>query len=164
MDIIIYRISVSNRGSKQRWLRKNITMMERKLHSMCVWLTHWGPDNACHFVEDIFKCILLNESYCILIKMSFQLTIRYHWFRLCLVDYSIASYYLNQSLTDITVIRSKWVKKDGTTAEETGDKCKWATENVCRKISGPRLNIKTVLSTYGDFHVKDKTAVRTSYL
>ena len=32
------------------------------------------------------------------------------------------------------------------------------------KESGPRLNIKTVLSTYGDFHVKDKTAVRTSYL
>ena len=29
---------------------------------------------------------------------------------------------------------------------------------------GPRLNIKTVLSTYGDFHVKDETAVRTSYL
>ena len=29
---------------------------------------------------------------------------------------------------------------------------------------GPRLNIKTVLSTYGDFHIKDKTAVRTSYL
>ena len=34
--------------------------------------------------------------------------------------------------------------------------------NQCRP--GPRLNIKTVLSTYGDFHVKDKTAVRTSYL
>ena len=32
------------------------------------------------------------------------------------------------------------------------------------KQPGPRLNIKTVLSTYGDFHVKDKTAVRTSYL
>ena len=29
---------------------------------------------------------------------------------------------------------------------------------------GPHLNIKTVLSMYGDFHVKDKTAVRTSYL
>ena len=27
-----------------------------------------------------------------------------------------------------------------------------------------RVNIKTVLSTYGDFHDKDKTAVRTSYL
>ena len=32
------------------------------------------------------------------------------------------------------------------------------------KGPGPRLNIKTVLSTYDDFHVKDKTAVRTSYL
>ena len=31
--------------------------------------------------------------------------------------------------------------------------------NLCRQ-TGPRLNIKTVLSTYGDFHVKDKTAVR----
>ena len=31
-------------------------------------------------------------------------------------------------------------------------------------MSGPRLNIKTVLSTYGNFHVQDKTAVRTSYL
>ena len=29
---------------------------------------------------------------------------------------------------------------------------------------GPRLNIKTVLSMYGDLHVKDKTAVKTSYL
>ena len=33
-----------------------------------------------------------------------------------------------------------------------------------RLSTGPRLNIKTVLSTYGVFHVKDKTAVRTSYL
>ena len=33
-----------------------------------------------------------------------------------------------------------------------------------KRISGPRLNLKNVLSTYGDFHVKDKTAVRTSYL
>ena len=32
------------------------------------------------------------------------------------------------------------------------------------RYPGPRLNIKTVLSTYGDFHVKDKTAARTSYL
>ena len=36
--------------------------------------------------------------------------------------------------------------------------------NLLRATSGPRLNIKTVLSTYGDFHVKDKMAVRTSYL
>ena len=32
------------------------------------------------------------------------------------------------------------------------------------KTSGPRFNIKTVLSRYGDSYVKDKTAVRTSYL
>ena len=36
--------------------------------------------------------------------------------------------------------------------------------HITWNIQGPRLNIKTVLSTYGDFHVKDKTAVRTSYL
>ena len=36
--------------------------------------------------------------------------------------------------------------------------------HISKRSTGPRLNIKTVLSTYGDFHVKDKTAVRTSYL
>ena len=36
--------------------------------------------------------------------------------------------------------------------------------NFTVSTPGPRVNIKTVLSTYGDFHVKDKTAVRTSYL
>ena len=48
---------------------------------------------------------------------------------------------------------------------------KW-TDDISRFVfmrdqfwpSGPHLNIKTVLSTYGDFHVKDKTAARTSYL
>ena len=39
----------------------------------------------------------------------------------------------------------------------------WVRLNI-EQITGPRLNIKTVLSTYGDFHVRDKTAVRTSYL
>ena len=38
------------------------------------------------------------------------------------------------------------------------------THAATSRLPGPRLNIKTVLSTYGDFHVKDKTAVRTSYL
>ena len=36
--------------------------------------------------------------------------------------------------------------------------------SLLRRIPGPRLNIKTALFMYGDFHVKDKTAVRTSYL
>ena len=39
----------------------------------------------------------------------------------------------------------------------------WGVAIIWEK-TGPRLNIKTVLSMYGDFHVKDKTAVRTSYL
>ena len=40
----------------------------------------------------------------------------------------------------------------------------WLHFFASHSIPGPRLNIKTVLSTYDDFHVKDKTAVRTSYL
>ena len=40
----------------------------------------------------------------------------------------------------------------------------WSMIDHAYKDPGPRLNIKTVLSTYGDFHVKDKTAVRTSYI
>ena len=38
------------------------------------------------------------------------------------------------------------------------------SDHVQGYLSGPCLNIKTVLSKYGDVHVKDKTAVRTSYL
>ena len=36
--------------------------------------------------------------------------------------------------------------------------------SVLPRKPGPCLNIKTVLFRYGDFHVKDKMAVRTSYL
>ena len=39
-----------------------------------------------------------------------------------------------------------------------------AAELTMQRAPGPRLNIKTVLSRYGDSYVKDKTAVRTSYL
>ena len=49
------------------------------------------------------------------------------------------------------------------------DDCSSWVHKKCSTIPGPlkpgpHLNIKTVLSTYGDFHVKDKTAARTSYL
>ena len=43
--------------------------------------------------------------------------------------------------------------------EESRNQC-----HTHKDTAGPRLNIKTVLSTYGDFHVKDKTAIRMSYL
>ena len=46
----------------------------------------------------------------------------------------------------------------------TRQECSHENVPVNVRPPGPRLNIKTVLSTYGDFHVKDKTAVRTSYL
>ena len=36
--------------------------------------------------------------------------------------------------------------------------------SIMRWEAGPRLNIKDRLSRYGDSHVKDKTAGRTSYL
>ena len=49
------------------------------------------------------------------------------------------------------------------TLQEKIDPYQWIPP-IKDQWSGPRLNIKTVLSTYGDFHVKDKTAVRTSYL
>ena len=64
------------------------------------------------------------------------------------------SHYLNQCR--VTVIGPFW-----TNFSET---MRWWYVLFLAWVSGPRLNIKTVLSTYGDFHVKDKTAVRTSYL
>ena len=45
-----------------------------------------------------------------------------------------------------------------------GENCSCYTGIILSQISGPRLNIKTVFLRYGDSHVKDKTAVRTSYL
>ena len=42
--------------------------------------------------------------------------------------------------------------------------CWWSGDAIVGPSTGPRLNIKTVLSRYGDSYVKDKTAVRTSYL
>ena len=41
---------------------------------------------------------------------------------------------------------------------------KWIWMVGAGKTPGPRLNIKDRLSRYGDSHVKDKTAGRTSYL
>ena len=48
--------------------------------------------------------------------------------------------------------------------QKSGNWLELTHEPAGRYTTGPRLNIKTVLSTYGDFHVKDKKAVRTSYL
>ena len=47
-------------------------------------LPHW--QNDCHFVNNIIRCIFVNEKFCILIQISLkfvpkvQLTITQHWF------------------------------------------------------------------------------------
>ena len=57
------------------------------------------------------------------------------------------------------------ISADGLATEGAGSSTNMIlTQILPHRRQGPRLNIKTVLSTYGDFHVKDKTAVRTSYL
>ena len=43
--------------------------------------------NGCHFTDDIFRCIFMNDNFCILNKVSLrfvhrvQLTITWYWFR-----------------------------------------------------------------------------------
>ena len=50
-------------------------------------LTHLPRGNGCHFADDIFRCICVNEKFCFLIKFHWslflrvQLTITQHWFR-----------------------------------------------------------------------------------
>ena len=73
--------------------------------------------------------------------------------------------YRSKQFTELDTLKIKtsvyetWILVQG--KARTGQMGKWS---YCCTSTGPRLNIKTVLSTYGDFHVKDKTAVRTSYL
>ena len=119
--------------------------------------------NGHHFPDDIFKCIFLNENVWILIKISLEFVPKglidnipalvqiQAWHRsgnnkqlsepmmVNLLAYIYGTLSLNELTCLLTVFLLSWE-------------------------SGPRLNIKTVLSMYGDFHVKDKTAVRTSYL
>ena len=75
--------------------------------------------SGCHFVDDIFRCIFVNETFFILIKISLksvlkgQLATTQHWFRLWLGSEQAASHYLNQcwpqSLTHICGTRGRWV-------------------------------------------------------
>ena len=60
--------------------------------------------NGCHFTDDIFKCIFLNENVWIPIKFHWnlflrvQLTIFQYWLRWWLGAFQVTSYYLNQWL------------------------------------------------------------------
>ena len=66
-----------------------------------------------------------------------------------------------EKVVPLGVEKIGWLRED---ARAVGCILPFRKHKIFIKPSGPRLNIKTVLSTYGDFHVKDKTAVRTSYL
>ena len=62
-------------------------------------------------------------------------------------------------MNTVNILQFSTMLDDGLAIPMTSQWARWRL-----KSPGPRLNIKTVLSAYGDFHVKDKTAVRTSYL
>ena len=68
---------------------------------------------------------------------------------------------LRPALEQRNLTQGKWGNTPWLSGEQVSDTHELGCEDA---EAGPRLNIKTVLSTYGDFQVKDKTAVRTSYL
>ena len=37
-----------------------------------LYLTHFPRQNGCHFADDILRCILVNEKFCIFIKISLK--------------------------------------------------------------------------------------------
>ena len=46
----------------------NYSVVESK-----VWINSFpSGQNGCHFVDDIFRCISMNEKFCILIKISLK--------------------------------------------------------------------------------------------
>ena len=57
------------------------------LHALVYFNTLRPRQNGCHFADDIFKCIFLNENIWTLIKISLKfvprvpLTVIQHWFR-----------------------------------------------------------------------------------
>ena len=88
-------------------------------------------------------------------------------YSITLIYNDIASYYSSQWVPGCVVAVCFHASPTGSVSD--GDCCteyemRYAYLGLLDTRPGPRLNIKTVLSTYGDFHVKDKTAVRPSYL
>ena len=107
----------------------------------------------CLFAKSIYVCAFRQKQEIIALE-------EYRWYRACLAT-KISR--LNICSNHTNCFFFVWC----TTVSYEG-LLKWAIKQLLFLSTslppGPRLNIKTVLSTYGDFHVKDKTAVRTSYL
>ena len=124
-------------------------LWDRHTHATTYFNTHCHPHCKCR----LSRCVL--ENKCFTIK----------FFDAGNSNYLLASYALWYEIPSITTPAVN-LEDDMCLIIAMGclscSDC--YTLEVLRKDPGPRLNIKTVLSTYGDFHVKDKTAVRTSYL
>ena len=95
-------------------------------------LTHWGRDKW-HFLDDIFKCIFLNETVLISIKNSLKFVTKGHINNIPALVYIMAWRWpgdkplseprMESLLTHICVTRPQWVKKIGLSARQS----------VCRK-------------------------------
>ena len=158
---------VRNLLSSKPWLFLKDIHSPIENHAMAhARLTHWGRNKM--KIADIFQTILSNafsrmKMYEFYLKFHWilflilQLTILQHWVRQCLGGESD-----NNPLSEPIMV-SLLTHICGTRPQLYGNLVILLTKYL-PPGPGPRLNIKTVLSTYGDFHVKDKTAVRTSYL
>ena len=129
--------------------------------------------NEQHFADDIFKRIFFNENVWISIKISLGFVpkgpinnipalvqiIAWH----CSDNKPLSEPMMVSLLTHKCVTQPQWVNSPPWWCHDMR-MLSVSMALLWGKPTGPRLNIKTVLSMYGDFHVKDKTAVRTSYL
>ena len=106
-----------------------------------------SPENISIYSQHLVMQNCLEDQYIHVIDANFQ----QYW------D-SIVSHYSHSGETDKLNLHSQC------RAARWPSNVKWWILGRHIMDPGPRLNIKTVLSTDGDFHVKDKTAVRTSYL
>ena len=77
-------------GILQNWGQQvaRLYLLHGSLGESHSFLTHLPPgQNGCHFADDIFRYIFVNEKLCILIKFDWSfflrvnLTITQHWFR-----------------------------------------------------------------------------------
>ena len=56
-----------------KWPTFHVLCFSPNMHTIyLIPPTHTPGKNGCHFPDDIFRCILLNEKFCILVKISLK--------------------------------------------------------------------------------------------
>ena len=111
--------------------------------------------NGCHFTDDIFRCIFVNEKFCILIRISLKFVPNFPinnrpalvqvmaWHRPG--DKPLSEPMMVSLLTHICITRPQWFNS-------------LALGLISRIDIWGRLNKKDGLTRYGNSHVKDKTS------